>query len=567
MRIHSGRIGLALVTAFVLVCSNSAEAASVDLREGVLPGCEPSRAVQPTVWFQGFLADAATGEAVDAAYNVAAEIYDAAEGGASVWGPETHPAVPVTDGWFSIELGSIESPLPSFDAPPYYLELTVNGETLVPRQKLASVPSALRASSVDDGDTDWTISGGDVYRPSGNVGIGTGAPQKRLHLYDAVSGDLAYPIKLENFGPGAGTATGVLFKVDSGTEDRGKGAIVYEQTNTWNRGDFHILQNSSTGTGLASLGHAVVTVKNNGHVGIGTTTPGSKLEVNGPARITTFWWPSSGRGLELAYNDDQNKGYVFAYDRDAQTYGDLTLGFGNVGIGTNYPTEMLEVDGVVYSTSGGFKFPDDTVQTTAGELSLPYSGSASGSDAAFSATNTDLGHGVHGSAYGYLKAGVYGESTRSSNECYGVYGKAIATNGRGVYGEATNTESNACGVYGKSAAIGGSGVRGEATGTGGTAYGVYGTSVDGEGVAGVFEGNQAHGALGTQIAGVLGVDGTDGISVAGYFMGDVFIDDVIRLNPRSEFPSSPQDGHVCVVGSSGFRHIYCYLNGGWRQLD
>lgn len=540
----------------------------MDLRTPTLPQEHVSRAVEPTVWFQGFLADSVTGDPVDASFDVVAEIFDASEGGGSVWGPETHAAVSVVDGWFNIELGSIQSPLPTFDAPPYYLELTVNGETLEPRQKLASVPSALRASSADDGDEDWTISGSDVYRLSGNVGIGTQTPQKRLHLYDAVSGDLAYPIKLENFGPGAGTTTGILFKVDSGTEDRGKGAIVYEQTNTWNRGDFHILQNSSTGTGKADLGHAVVTVKNNGLVGIGTKTPGSKLEVNGPARITTYSWPASGKGLELAYNHDQNKGYVFAYDRDTETAGDLTLGFGNVGIGTNYPGEKLEVDGVVYSKSGGFKFPDDTVQTTAaGELSLPYSGSASGSDPSFSATNTDLGHGVHGSAYGYLKAGVYGESTRSSNECYGVYGKAVATNGRGVYGEATNTESNACGVYGMSAARGGSGVRGEATGTGGTAYGVYGTSVDGEGVAGVFEGNLAHGALGTQIAGVLGVDGTDGISIAGYFMGDVLIDDVIRLSPRSEFPSNPQDGYVCVVGSSGFRHIYCYLNGGWRQLD
>ncbi len=38
---------------------------------------------------------------------------------------------------------------------------------------------------------------------------------------------------------------------------------------------------------------------------------------------------------------------------------------GNVGIGTNAPTSTLTVDGVVQSTSGGFMFPDGTVQTTA----------------------------------------------------------------------------------------------------------------------------------------------------------------------------------------------------------
>jgi len=38
---------------------------------------------------------------------------------------------------------------------------------------------------------------------------------------------------------------------------------------------------------------------------------------------------------------------------------------GNIGIGTMNPTEKLQVTGIIHSTSGGFKFPDGTVQTTA----------------------------------------------------------------------------------------------------------------------------------------------------------------------------------------------------------
>lgn len=41
---------------------------------------------------------------------------------------------------------------------------------------------------------------------------------------------------------------------------------------------------------------------------------------------------------------------------------------GNVGIGTMNPKTKLEVDGMIHTTSGGFQFPDGTVQTTAANL-------------------------------------------------------------------------------------------------------------------------------------------------------------------------------------------------------
>jgi hypothetical protein len=44
----------------------------------------------------------------------------------------------------------------------------------------------------------------------------------------------------------------------------------------------------------------------------------------------------------------------------------ITDSSGNAGIGTATPTQKLEVAGTIYSTSGGFKFPDGTTQTTAG---------------------------------------------------------------------------------------------------------------------------------------------------------------------------------------------------------
>jgi len=44
----------------------------------------------------------------------------------------------------------------------------------------------------------------------------------------------------------------------------------------------------------------------------------------------------------------------------------------NVGIGTASPGQKLSVAGVIESTTGGIKFPDGTVQTTAGSQSCAW---------------------------------------------------------------------------------------------------------------------------------------------------------------------------------------------------
>ena len=127
-----------------------AAARSVVLDESsITPTPGDDRSTAATVWFQGFLADDATGDPINATYNVVARIYSAAGGGTLLWGPETHAAVTITEGWFNIELGATVSPLPTFASPPYYLSLQMNGEYLTPRLKLASVPSALQSAKSD----------------------------------------------------------------------------------------------------------------------------------------------------------------------------------------------------------------------------------------------------------------------------------------------------------------------------------------------------------------------------------------------------------------------------------
>ncbi|MEQ9364793.1 MAG: DUF2341 domain-containing protein, partial [Leptospirales bacterium] len=54
----------------------------------------------------------------------------------------------------------------------------------------------------------------------------------------------------------------------------------------------------------------------------------------------------------------------------------IQSGSGNVGVGTANPTEKLSVAGIIETTSGGIKFPDGTIQTTAGGGSSLIGGGA-----------------------------------------------------------------------------------------------------------------------------------------------------------------------------------------------
>jgi hypothetical protein len=114
---------------------------------------------------------------------------------------------------------------------------------------------------------------------TGQVGVGTVYPDERLHVYESKPGELSYGLELDNPSSTAMTSTGILFKVDSGGSGRGKGAIVYERTDTWNRGDFHILQDSNANPDKVELADAVMTIRNNGNVGVGVTNPSSQFEV------------------------------------------------------------------------------------------------------------------------------------------------------------------------------------------------------------------------------------------------------------------------------------------------
>ena len=105
-----------------------------------------------TVNYQGHLA-APNGTPKNGSFDMSFAIYNAASGGSLVWGPENHSAVPVTNGLFNIGLGSKTSsgiPTTVWNGD-RFLQITVGGETLTPRELIRGVPIAGMALTVPDG--------------------------------------------------------------------------------------------------------------------------------------------------------------------------------------------------------------------------------------------------------------------------------------------------------------------------------------------------------------------------------------------------------------------------------
>ncbi len=140
-------IGTLLLIAALLLTQN------VWARPAVAPAAPGPSAT--TVNYQGRLADP-SGNPLDGSYGMSFSLWDAATDGNLVWGPENHTAVLVSDGLFSVGLGSQTSggiPTSVWDGD-RYLEITVGGETLEPRELIRSVPiagMALTALTVPDG--------------------------------------------------------------------------------------------------------------------------------------------------------------------------------------------------------------------------------------------------------------------------------------------------------------------------------------------------------------------------------------------------------------------------------
>ena len=102
-----------------------------------------------------------------------------------------------------------------------------------------------------------------------------------------------------------------------------------------------------------------------GNVGIGTTSPGAKLEVSGDARIGYI--AGSNDGLLLSNSHTSGNYSISPFIQGlTSSFGTNNIALnpngGNVGIGTNNPGYKLHVNGSLYYASGGLNGSDDRIK-------------------------------------------------------------------------------------------------------------------------------------------------------------------------------------------------------------
>ncbi|MEW6557003.1 MAG: hypothetical protein AB1349_06580 [Elusimicrobiota bacterium] len=109
--------------------------------------------------YQGRLTDT-QGNPLSGSYSIQFTIYDSATAGNTIWCPETHTSVSVTNGLFDVTIGSFSALNIAFDKS-YWLGVKVGSDTeMTPRQRLAASGYAINADMVDGlHSTDFSVAG------------------------------------------------------------------------------------------------------------------------------------------------------------------------------------------------------------------------------------------------------------------------------------------------------------------------------------------------------------------------------------------------------------------------
>ena len=241
----------------------------------------PARAQSTAFTYQGQLDDAGT--PANGLHDFRFVLFNAATGGVAVASSVCVDDVDVVDGVFTVQL-DFGQQFATMEQ--RYLDIEVRRDTgltcasvagfvlMVPRQQLTATPMAIHANSAFALDAaDGSPASAVFVDNSGNVGVGTTAPEAKLHTKGVDEG-----LRIDGPSTGASNVSYVSFRDSNGSrtgyvgDGSGSDSSLYLDSDA---GDIHL---------YTAVG-AVLTAKSDGKVGIGTSVPAAKLDVRGDVKL------------------------------------------------------------------------------------------------------------------------------------------------------------------------------------------------------------------------------------------------------------------------------------------
>jgi len=177
---------------------------------------------------------------------------------------------------------------------------------------------------------------------SGNVGIGTTGPERQLHVIGAVRIE-----RSDGWGP-------MFDLLNTYTGGRNYTVLSSNSTSPYGSGSFVISDETA--------GQARLVINSSGNVGIGTASPGAKLNVEGDGATIIV---TDGGSTRVSLGDNGAAGGYIQLMNSAgtlKTYlrndgGGSYFNAGNVGIGTVSPGYKLHVNGSFAAQYKNFEIP------------------------------------------------------------------------------------------------------------------------------------------------------------------------------------------------------------------
>jgi hypothetical protein len=426
------------------------------------------------------------------------------------WWTEVHEDVPIDYGLFNVILGRYNDiPDSLLDNEELWIGITVDSDPeIAPRMRMTSVPWALRATVADTAlvaaaDGDWAIAGGDIYRLTGKVGIGTLTPAELLDVRDDAAA--AY-INVKGLDDGLSG-----YKMNNGSA-----YLLYDEAEAEVRLSNSVLGGNAGSVTIATRDTVRMRVTREGDVGIGMNNPQHTLDVDGTIQVTGFKMPTGA-----------SNGYVLVSDHDGegtwQSASSVSDGDWNFLSSDIYTWSWVAI-GSQPSATDRLKVitPGDNAVYAHNNNSNTEAYLATEDNGVYGYNDTDGNYGYVGGdtcgAYGISntanRAGVYGAGAGPNS--YGVRGHESAEGNYGILG------SSGCGVLGRAYGSGDAGVRG-----------YHGTDIG-------SLGNELRGVSGYSAAGY-GVRGESATGYAGWFQGDLHVNGTLSKSHGTFLIDHPLD--------------------------